>query len=149
MAFYGLGTRPILINLRKMIPSVSQVWFADDATGAGTLRNLRTWWDAIKREGVKFGYHVKPTKSWLIVKNEEKHDEAQELFHDSPINITVEGKRHLGAAIGSPQFKEEYINEKVNKWALNIATLSTLATTYNHWTTQLPIFSFHLFSEEH
>ena len=65
MAFYGLGTRPILMNLCKTIPSVSQVWFGDDATGAGTLGNLRIWWDAIKHKGVKFGYHVKPTKSWL------------------------------------------------------------------------------------
>ena len=62
-----------------------------------------------------------------VVKNIEKHEEAHELFRDSPINITVEGKRHLGAAIGSSQFKEEYINEKVNKWASNIETLSEIA----------------------
>ena len=84
MPFYGLGTRPILIRLRDNVPSVSQVWYADDATGAGKLHNLRTWWDDIKREGVKYGYYVKPTKSWLILKNPEKYEECVELFQDAP-----------------------------------------------------------------
>ena len=75
---------------------------------------------------------MKPTKSWLIVKSAEKHDEAHKLFRDSPINITIEGKRHLGAAIGSPQFKEEYINEKVNKWTSNIEALAEIAKSEPH-----------------
>ena len=38
----------------------------------------------------------------------------------------------MGAAIGSPQFKEEYINEKVSKWASNIKTLAEIAKTEPH-----------------
>ena len=91
MPFYGLGTRPILIRLRENIPTVSQVWYADVATGAGKLPNLRKWWNEIKREGIKYGYFVKPTKSWLILKNSERYEECVEMFKDSPINITVEG----------------------------------------------------------
>ena len=39
MAFYGLCTNPILQSSKQKIPSVYQVWLADDATGAGSLQN--------------------------------------------------------------------------------------------------------------
>ena len=41
MAFYGLSTNNLLKRLKQDIPSVSQVWFADDATGAGKLPALK------------------------------------------------------------------------------------------------------------
>ena len=133
MGFYGLGTNLILQTLKREIPAVKQVWLADDATGAGKLQPLKEWWDLIQKEGVKFGYFVKPTKSWLILKDSSKFDECKELFNESsPINITIEGKRHLGAAIGSSDFKNEYIDDKVEKWASNIKSLSEIAKTQPH-----------------
>ena len=113
MGFYALGTNTILQTLNTRVEDISQVWLADDATGVGKLEPLRKWWDLIKTEGVKSGYYVKPTKSWLILKDASKLDECEELFRSAPINITLAGKRHLGAAIGSTEFKNEYIDEKV------------------------------------
>ena len=95
MAFYRLGTNPILQDLKKETPAVSQVWLADDATGAGKLQPLKKWLDLIIKEGAKYGYFVKPSKSWLILKDHTKLEECQKLFSDSPINITTDGKRHL------------------------------------------------------
>ena len=111
MPFYGLGTKPIVVNLKREIPidEVKQVWLADDASAAGKLKALKLWWDLIQKEGMKYGYYVKPSKSWLILKDPSKIDGCKELFSSSPINITVEGKRHLGAAIGSSSYKNEYI----------------------------------------
>ena len=40
MAFYALGTNPILRSLKTASPLISQVWLADDATGAGKLAPL-------------------------------------------------------------------------------------------------------------
>ena len=132
MAFYGLGTNPILQILQKRVPAVSQVWLADDATGAGQLQPLKVWWEEIQKEGVKFGYFVKPTKSWIILKDHTKLDECKNLCESSPISITVEGKRHLGAALGSSSFKNEYIDEKVSKWVSNMKTLADIAKTQPH-----------------
>ena len=126
MAFYGIGTKPILTALKIKIPLVKQVLLADDATGAGKLHQLKEWWMMIIEEGKKYGYFVKPTKSWLVLKNANKLEETRELFKDVPINITIEGKRHLGAAIGTTDFKNEYINEKVKKWCNEIITLSEI-----------------------
>ena len=132
MAFYGLCTNPILQSLKKNKPSVYQVWLADDATGAGNLQDLKEWWDLIRAEGIKYGYYVKPSKSWIVLKNPEKLNECQEIFESSPINITVEGKRHLGAAIGSQIHKDEYIDNMIEKWKKNIESLSKIAKSQPH-----------------
>ena len=89
MAFYGLCTNPILQSSKQRIPSVHQVWLADDATGAGNLADLRNWWDLIKSDGVKSGYYVKPSKSWLVLKNPDKLEDCKRLFESSPIKYRV------------------------------------------------------------
>ena len=65
MALYALGTSPVLNRLRD-ISDIKQVWLAEDAAGAGELYPLRDWWDAIVKEGHKYGYFVNGSKSWLI-----------------------------------------------------------------------------------
>ena len=97
MADYGVSVTPLIDLLKHRVDEVLQVWLADDATGAGKLVVLKNWWIQIIEEGKMFGYHVKPSKSWLILKNPELQDQAELLFQDNPINITTSGKRHLGA----------------------------------------------------
>ena len=129
MAFYGISVVPILTRLDYNQTKVRQVWLADDATGASTIENLKQWWLRIQEEGKKFGYHVKPSKSWLIQKDHEKLTIAQEIYNDSPIKITTSGKRHLGAAIGSSDYKNSYMEEKVAEWYKRLMTLSQIAKT--------------------
>ena len=38
------------------------------------------------------------------------------MFRDTAINVTIEGHKHLGAALGSRSFLEEYVGEKVDEW---------------------------------
>ena len=64
--------------------------------------------------GKRFGYFVNDGKSWLILKNAALEEQAKDLFRNSKINITTEGKRHLGAAIGSKEFHRAY-SEKIGK----------------------------------
>ena len=66
------------------------------------------------------------SKSWLIVKNEEIAESARELFGDS-VNITKDGKQHLGAVIGSASYKKEYCEEKVENWIKELTTLCEFA----------------------
>ena len=127
MPFYGIGTNPILRRLRIEVEEIKQAWLADDATGAGKLQALRVWWERISEEGKKYGYFVKPSKSWLVLKDPSKLEEAKQLFKNTPINITTDGKRHLGAAIGSTQFKSDNMDEKVKKWCDEISVLSEIA----------------------
>ena len=65
--------------------------------------------------GQYHGYFVNGSKSWLICKSEELAIKAREVFGNS-LNITTEGKRHLGAIIGSQDYKTSYCNEKVEQY---------------------------------
>lgn len=66
-----------------------------------------------------------PKKSWLIVKNEFL-PKSEELFYNSRINITSKGRKPLGAIIGTNEFKNEYVSEKVEKWITQIELLSKI-----------------------
>ena len=128
MAFYGISIKPLIMHLDYLKTSVFQVWLADDATGAGSLHHLKVWWDIVSNEGRKYGYIVsKPSKSWLILKDESQVKEAEELFAESPLQITTSGKRHLGAAIGTEQFKTEYLHDKVVEWCKRLKVLTKMA----------------------
>ena len=43
------------------------------------------------------------------------------------VKITTEGERHMGAVIGSHEFRETYVSNKVNKWVEDVTELSKLA----------------------
>ena len=49
------------------------------------------------------------------------------MFSDTKINVTTEGKRHLGAVIGSNDFRTKYVNEKVTEWCSELKILSEFA----------------------
>ena len=70
-------------------------------------------------------------KTWLIVK-EEHYNKAQNLFSDTEVQITIEGKRHLGAPLGTPTFIESYVHKRVEKWVQEIEKLSTIAMSQPH-----------------
>ena len=80
--------------------SARQVWFADDATTAGKLATLRRWWQLTTNTGSDFGYYSNARKTHLLLKPEFV-DEANRLFERTNIQISTDGQRHLGAALGT------------------------------------------------
>ena len=129
MAWYSISTVALIDSLKALVPLVKQVWLADDATAAGKLEQLKTWYNILIEEGQNIGYYVNRSKSWLIVKNEESEARAKEIFGDT-VNITTEGQRHLGAVIGSPDFKSAYCNDKAVKWIEELTNLNDIAETH-------------------
>ena len=51
MAMYALAVKPLIGELKQDAPSVKQVWYADDASGAGTCDDLKIFWDSLKVHG--------------------------------------------------------------------------------------------------
>lgn len=76
--------------------------------------------------GAKFGYFPKPSKSYLTVK-EDQLPNAATLFDNSDVNITIEGKMHLEAIVGSDSYKREYANDLAKDWNSQVCMLSTVA----------------------
>ena len=128
MALYGLGIRPLIDNLSETIEKDKciQVWYADDSSSAGEIKEMKKWWDTLCTKGPKYGYFPLASKTILIVK--EAHlPKALETFGNSGVTITIEGERHMGAVIGSEQYKEQYVTNKVDKWIKDIEILAEIA----------------------
>ena len=125
MGLYALSIQPLITSLQAA-SSVKQCWFADDASGAGSIMEIRTWWDALSTLGPDFGYFPNDRKCWIIAKP-AKEESVRKAFKDTSINVTVQGQKHLGAAIGSREYLEEYVSEKVTNWINDIAKLAEFA----------------------
>jgi len=136
--------RPVILGLSETwldgsidsgevdIPSfILYRWFSDNATAGGHLQQLHEWWTKLNRLGPAFGYLANSKNSWLIVK-EQHLPRAKEMFGNTGVNITTEGKRHLGAALGSRSFVVSYMQDKVKEWTSSIMTLATIAKTQPH-----------------
>ena len=129
MAMYALGTMPLIDSLRSC--QVTQAWYADDSQGAGRISCLRKWWDAIQENGPPYGYFPKPSKSFLVVKP-KLFEEAKLAFSGTGVHIVDDGKRDLGAAIGSDIFTFKYLKNKVENWTAQLNNLSRIAETQPH-----------------
>ena len=53
----------------------------------------------------------------------------KDAFKETAINETVQGQGHLGAAIGSREYVEEYVNDKVTDWISEITKLAEFVVT--------------------
>ena len=116
---------------KKLKHLCNQVWYADDGTGGDKFVKLKAWWDALVKEGPRYGYFPKAEKTWLIT-SEDKLEEAKKVFDGSGVQITAEGMRHLGAVIGSKKFRDTYITKKIQKWTTSVEKLSKIAVTQPH-----------------
>ena len=131
MAMYALAITPLIHQLSSRCSGVQQAWFADDATGASTCTNLKSWWNELSTQGPAFGYYPNRSKTYLVIKQEHETS-ARQLFYDTDVHITIQGKRHLGAAIGSRTFTEEYVSHKVQTWTEEIKRIAKVATSQPH-----------------
>ena len=129
MALYGIGTVPLLKHLQT--DDTTQVGFADDLESIGKVKGVRDWFGTAHSDGPMYGWNDEPSKSWGIVK--EAHlAEAQEAFAGTEVNITDQGKKQLGAAIGTMAHKEEYMEEKIKKWVEQVEVLAEVAKVDPH-----------------
>ena len=116
------------IKFRSSEGTSKSVAYADDLTAAGCIPGLKYWSDQLCELGPKFGYFLQASKSWLIIKPEVE-GKAENIFHGSGVQITTEGKCHLGASLGSTKYNEEYLSSKVNEWIAQLRILSQIART--------------------
>ena len=84
----------------------------------GSLNRIKDYRDELTAISPKYGYFPKPAKSYLIGK-----EEAQNIFANSRVNVTAEGKRHLCAVIGSKEYCGQYVKNLLKDWNNQFTTL--------------------------
>ena len=131
MPIYALATIPLIRNLRDSVSDFNQIWYADDASGAGRITRLREWWDQLNSLGPKFGYFTNTCKTWLVTK-ENCLSTTVEAFADTDVKVTSEGRPYLGAALGTEEYIQEFVTNKVQQWAGELEQLATITRSQPH-----------------
>ena len=108
MGPYALGITPLMKESRHHSSSnpFYNFAFADDFTGCWKLESIKQWFREICRIGPFIGYCVSPTKTWLIVKDNEL-EKAFQIFAGIGIKITSECRRHLEGVSGTNDNKNK------------------------------------------
>ena len=125
MAIYAISLQPLITRL-GISSEAKQCWYADDASGSGSLEVIKQWWDELTEAGPNLGYYPNAKKCWLITKP-EKVEGARAIFEGTAINISTQGQSHLGAALGSREYLEEYVGSKVEDWVSQVVKLAEFA----------------------
>ena len=128
MPMYAIATIPLI---RSLPSNVQQAWYTDDASASGSLKHLRAWWDELLSLGPAYGYNANALKTWLITKQQYLQT-AKEAFKGTLVNITTEGRSHLGAALGTREYIEQYVNKKVTEWCSELEKLTSIEETQPH-----------------
>ena len=62
----------------------------------------------------------------MIVKNEHK-ELAENIFKGTNVIIRADGAKHLGAVIGTSEYKETFIKNLVSQWVNELRELTKIA----------------------
>ena len=87
------------------------------------IEELKKWWDELIDAGLGLGYYPNAKKCWLITKP-KKEEAARDVFAGIEINITTQGHKHLGTALGSRSYLRDYARGKVEDWVSQVTKLA-------------------------
>ncbi len=131
MPMYALASIPLIRNLSHSLDEVKQLWYADDTAAAGTITQLQDWWNHINEIGPKYGYFTNATKTWLVTK--ERHlSKAEAAFENTGVKITASDRPYLGTPLGTEEYTEAFVKNKVQQWSTELEALATIAHTQPH-----------------
>ena len=129
MAIYAMAIIPLILMIVDITHqndlSTKTTAYADDFIASGKITQLKKWWDTPCHLGPEFGNHPESGKSWLIIKRNQPY--AADIFCGTSIKITTDGQRHLGAVIGSTEYKRIYIQEKISQWIKELQSFCKIA----------------------
>ena len=90
MGLYALSIQPLITSLRGAC-KIKQCSFADDASGASPVAEIKKWWNTLSAIGPDFGYYPK----WQEMLDYHQAS-VKEAFKETAIKVTVQGQRHFG-----------------------------------------------------
>lgn len=123
MFLYAIATLPLIDQVQQ--DSVTQLWYADDASALGSFSSLLQWFQCLQRAGPSFGYFPEPKKCYLIVKG-PMVDSALSVFEGTGVNV-VTSCCFLGGVVGDHPGKVSFVTKKVKDWTNAIQLLSSVA----------------------
>ena len=71
------------------------------------------------------------SKTWLLTK-EEHLEHTKAIFQDTQVNITAHGCPHLGVALDSKEYIDQFAADRVHLWVQDLCILSDIAKSQPH-----------------
>ena len=103
MISYGIGILPLIKNLKRKLPDVTQPWYTDDARALGTFAIIQTCFNLLTRQGPRRRYYPKPSKRILITHPENlKAGKVFGAHHGFKVCMRA---RYLGVYIEGGRFQ--------------------------------------------
>ena len=128
MIVYGLGTLPLIRQLRAEFPEVEQPWYADDGGAAGHFTSILRLFGRLQEIGPRFGYFPEPSKCVVIV-SPDNVKAATEAFAKVGFQVAT-GRRYLGGFIGKRDELQSWLASKTEAWTEVVDALSKFAVRY-------------------
>ena len=125
MIAYRIGILPLINNLKRAIPDVTQPWYSDYARDLRMFARLETYFDLLTRHGPVRGYHPEPPKIILIV--HPKNIEAGKVFGRRHGFRVCAVAHYLGGYIGDDKSKRDWLRDCTLTWERNINTIRKTA----------------------
>ena len=107
MCFYSVPLLPLVRSLRCK-EKWMQSWYADDSAFAGTLENVKEWFEKLLEKGPMYAYYPEPSKSVLVV-DPQFEEKAVALF--SGVGVTDQINDPNGCVTILPAQSTDQIND--------------------------------------
>ena len=127
MVFYGLSITLLIYS--APVNSGKQIWYADDAGGAGKRRQLRHWWDFLCQMGPSFGYYPNAEKTISVAKPEQLN-EVKFVSEETGVVITARGTKCLGTPLGSKKYENQLLTNRADIIGKQLEKLSGIASMH-------------------
>ena len=131
MGICASSVKPLIKHLARS-SDAKQIWYADDSSAAGSLASVAKWWNGLCSHGPLLGYYPAPQKCHVLVKNQVTLRKAEQLFRNTGVNITLDGRPFLGGVIGTTEYTHDLIKSKVASWVSDIEEISKIALSEPH-----------------
>ena len=130
LPMYALATIPLIRKLKDKVSEVNQVWYADDASGAGEINSL----------GLVGPCQHPRSNVWLLHQRRQNlagyqeglYHKAETVFEGTGVQITTEGRPYLGVRLGTEEYAQSFLSNKVKQWNEELNLLATIAHTQPH-----------------
>ena len=128
MVAYGVAILPLIRKLKELNQLLTQSWYADDASAAGTFDRILKLFNDLVRIGPDFGYFPNASKSILIT-HPDRLEAAHKFFNETHRLgfIISKGHRFLGGFIGDATSRDEFVSSKVADWIHGTKELAEVA----------------------
>jgi hypothetical protein len=137
---FSLTLQPVVVMLQEIPGLIFNSWFLDDGELVGTREALVAAWDVLVAEGEPRGLHLSRDKSLVFC---PEHDPADlDPLGRGVTRAENRGFKLLGAPVGSHDFEEAILGERLAGVQRLLDSLHTLEDPHMEYTLLRNCFSF-------